>query len=183
MSGRPEAVREAGGIASRADAIRKAALFGSIVGGVVLLDYVTKTIVQRKLLLFDQVDVIGSYVRLTYIYNPGAAFGINIGANSREIFLGLSLVALCALAAMYWLTPARDRVRLASIALICAGALGNLLDRIRSARGVVDFIDIGVNAIRWPVFNVADLAVTTGAILLALSLWREDQRGEESGGR
>jgi signal peptidase II len=79
---------------------------------------------------------------------------------------------------MYWFTPAVDRLRLSAIALICGGAIGNLIDRVRSENGVVDFIDVGVDTIRWPIFNVADLAVTTGAIILALSLWKEEQHIE-----
>jgi signal peptidase II len=158
----------------------KAALFAGIMGGVLLLDVATKAAVQRTLREYDQVPVIGEYLRLTYIHNPGAAFGIQLGAHSREIFLVLSLVALVALLVMYWFTPTSDRSRLSAIALICAGALGNLVDRVRLERGVVDFLDVGVGSIRWPVFNVADIAVTAGAIILALSLWNEERR--ESGG-
>jgi signal peptidase II len=156
----------------------KAALFGGVLGGVLSLDLITKLIVQRTMTLYQQVDVVGNYVRLTYIHNPGAAFGIEVGPHSRYIFLFLSMLALFALLAMYWVTPAKDRVRLAAIALICGGALGNLLDRVRSSQGVVDFLDVGVNDLRWPVFNIADIAVTSGAIFLALSLWREEQQNE-----
>jgi signal peptidase II len=144
-----------------------------------VLDVSTKLLVQANFHLYQQVDLVGEYLRLTYIYNPGAAFGIHLGQYSREIFLVLSVVALAALLAMYWYTPVTDRVRLMSIALICGGAIGNLIDRIRSEAGVVDFIDVGVGTIRWPVFNIADMAVTTGAIILALSLWREEQRSPE----
>ncbi|MGH7469208.1 MAG: signal peptidase II [Longimicrobiales bacterium] len=154
----------------------KVGLFAGVLMFVVALDYGTKILIERKFHLYEQMNVIGDYVRLTYIYNPGAAFGIHLGTYSRYIFLVLSLVALVALAGMYWVTPARDRVRLSAIALICAGAIGNLLDRIRSDSGVVDFLDVGFRDLRWPVFNVADIAVTTGAILLALSLWREERR-------
>ena len=160
-------------------ASQKGALFFGVVSSVVAVDYFTKLLVQRLLTPYQQVEVVGEYVRLTYIYNPGAAFGIHLGPYSRIIFLLLSLAALLALAGMYWVTPARDSSRLGAIALICGGAIGNLLDRIRSEHGVVDFMDIGVASIRWPVFNVADIAVTTGAIFLALSLWREEQ--EDSG--
>ena len=156
----------------------KAALLGGVLGSVLFLDLVSKLFIQRTFHLYQQVDVIGDYVRLTYIHNPGAAFGIHLGPYSRFIFLFLSLLALAALAGMYWITPVKDRVRLASIALICGGALGNLLDRIRSSAGVVDFLDVGVGNLRWPVFNVADIAVTSGAIFLALSLWREEQQVE-----
>jgi signal peptidase II len=159
----------------------KTRLFFGIVGPVVVLDAVTKYLVQANMRLYQQVDLIGEYLRLTYIHNPGAAFGIHVGEYSRIIFLVLSVVALVALAAMYWSTPLKDKVRLTAISLICAGALGNLIDRVRSAQGVVDFIDVGIGDLRWPVFNVADIAVTTGAIFLALSLWQEDRDSGRAG--
>jgi len=165
--------------AARSWAGGKTRLFFGIIGPVVFLDVVSKFLVEQNMRVYQQIDVIGDYFRLTYIHNPGAAFGIHLGEHSRIIFLVLSLVALGALAAMYWSTPARDRVRLSAIALICAGAIGNLIDRIRSEQGVVDFLDVGIGDLRWPVFNVADIAVTTGAIFLALSLWQEDQYPEE----
>ena len=156
----------------------KAVLFLAILAGVLTVDLGTKMAVQNNFAHYQQVDIIGEYVRLTYIYNPGAAFGIELGPYSRQIFLVLSIVALTALVGMYWFTPPTDRVRLSAIALICGGAIGNLIDRLRSPHGVVDFIDVGVGTVRWPVFNVADMAVTIGAIILALSLWREEQRVE-----
>ena len=153
----------------------KARIFAVVMAVVVGLDVTTKLLVQNTFRLYQQVDVVGPYLRLTYIHNPGAAFGIHLGPYSRYIFLVLSVIALAALLGMYWFTPAKDRVRLGAIALICAGAVGNLIDRVRSEQGVVDFLDVGIGELRWPVFNVADIAVTTGAIFLALSLWREDQ--------
>jgi signal peptidase II len=59
---------------------------------------------------------------------------------------------------------------------VAGGAAGNLLDRLRGAQGVVDFIDVGIGIHRWPTFNVADAAVSCGAIVLAVSLWVEDAR-------
>lgn len=164
-----------GSEAGASAAASKIVLFLLIVLVVLILDVSTKLLIQENFHLYQQMDVIGEYVRLTFIYNPGAAFGIHLGEYSRQIFLALSVVALAALVGMYWFTPSSDRTRLASIALICGGAIGNLIDRIRSASGVVDFIDIGVGTTRWPVFNVADMAVTAGAIVLALSLWNEEQ--------
>jgi|RhiMethySRZTD1v2_1073278.scaffolds.fasta_scaffold1278236_2 signal peptidase II len=159
----------------------KLGLFAAVLFGVVAVDLATKQLIQRSFHLYQQMNIIGDYVRLTYIHNPGAAFGIQLGppGYSRFIFLGLSVIALIALAGMYWVTPQKDRVRLSAIALICAGAIGNLLDRIFNPAGVVDFLDVGIDNLRWPVFNVADIAVTTGAIFLALSLWREEQHPEE----
>jgi signal peptidase II len=165
-------------VMTRVESRGKAGLFGAVLGSVLFLDLLTKMLIQRTFHLYQQVDLVGDYVRLTYIHNPGAAFGIHLGQYSRFIFLFLSLLALAALIGMYWVTPAKDRIRLTSIALICGGALGNLLDRVRSSAGVVDFLDVGFGELRWPVFNLADIAVTTGAVFLALSLWREEQRVE-----
>jgi len=74
-----------------------------------------------------------------------------------------------------------DKWRIVSLALVCAGAIGNVVDRIRSAQGVVDFVDVGIAGARWPTFNVADSAITVGAIALAVSLWLEG-RSQERGG-
>lgn len=160
----------------------KVRIFGGVLGAVLALDVATKLLVQHRFRLYQQVELLGDYIRLTYIHNPGAAFGIYLGEHSRVIFLALSVVALGVLVAMYWGTPAGNRVRLTAIALVCAGAIGNLIDRLRWDRGVVDFMDIGFGDLRWPVFNVADVAVTTGAILLALSLWQEEHGREREGG-
>jgi signal peptidase II len=73
-----------------------------------------------------------------------------------------------------------DRFRQLALGLVAGGAAGNLIDRVRSARGVVDFLDVGIGAHRWPTFNVADIAVSCGALALAVSLWREDARRAET---
>jgi signal peptidase II len=76
---------------------------------------------------------------------------------------------------LYQATRQGDFVRTLAIGLVCGGAVGNLIDRIRSPRGVVDFIDVGVGDFRWPTFNVADMAVSVGAFLLAWVLWGEER--------
>src|SRR2546429_9400340 len=73
-----------------------------------------------------------------------------------------------------------DRFRIVALALVCAGAVGNVIDRVRSARGVVDFVDVGIGSARWPTFNVADSAITVGAIALAVSLWLEGRAQERA---
>lgn len=153
---------------------RKFILYTFLLVFIVALDVVTKMAVQRTLVLYSPVPVVGDVFRLTYIYNPGAAFGLHLGDYSRFIFLTLTVVAVIVLFLWYRATPWHDRLRLVAIAAVTGGALGNMIDRVRSARGVVDFLDIGVGAVRWPVFNVADIAVTVGAVLLALSLWTEE---------
>lgn len=153
----------------------KAVTYGAIAGVIILLDQITKYIAQQTLPPYQPVPVMGDIFRLTYIYNPGAAFGLHLGPASRYIFLALTVVCVVVLVAWFRNTPSTDRLRLAAITLVTAGALGNFIDRVRSSSGVIDFFDFGLGSLRWPVFNIADIGVTVGAILLAISLWREDQ--------
>jgi signal peptidase II len=151
-------------------------VFWPIVVTVVLSDILTKWIAVRDLYPRGVPRaVFGDVVRLTLVYNRGAAFGLHLGQYSRWIFLGLTIAALVILAQLYRTTSARDIARMLAIALVSGGAIGNLIDRIRGPQGVVDFIDIGIGDMRWPTFNVADMAVSTGAILLAWVLWGEDR--------
>jgi signal peptidase II len=86
----------------------------------------------------------------------------------------LTIVALVILGFLYTATRRGDVSRSFALALVCGGAVGNLIDRITSQYGVVDFIDIGFGDSRWPTFNIADMAVSLGAFLLAWVLWGED---------
>lgn len=153
-----------------------AALFWPLLLVVLVVDVVTKAIAERALLPRGiPHDVLGSWFRFTLVYNPGAAFGLNVGPQSRWIFSALTIVALVILARLYLTTRAGHTARVSALALVCAGAVGNLIDRLRSFFGVVDFIDVGIGDARWPTFNVADMAVSVGALLLAYVLWQEDQ--------
>ncbi len=145
---------------------------------IVAIDVVTKLIAKTTLIPYRMPrEVIGEWVRFTLVFNQGAAFGLHLGPWSRQIFLVLTVVALVILGRLYKDTRADDRVRIIALGLVCGGAIGNLLDRIRSSVGVVDFLDIGIGGWRWPTFNVADIAVTTGALLLAWALWGEEVEG------
>lgn len=159
--------------------VSKTAFLVAVVAVVVVLDYATKMWAMNSLTLGYPVPVLGEFFRLTYTHNPGAAFGINIGEHSRSFFLALSLLALVVLGFIYRATPAGDRLRLLAIALVSAGAVGNIIDRLRFEAGVVDFLDVGIGAHRWPIFNVADMAVSTGAVLLLISFYFEDRGGDE----
>lgn len=162
-----------------APGVNKTALLAAVVGSVVVLDFVTKMWAMNSLTFGYPVPVIGDFFRLTYTHNPGAAFGINIGEHSRVFFLVLSLVALVVLGLIYRSTPASDRLRLLAVALVSAGAIGNIIDRLRFEAGVVDFLDVGVGSYRWPIFNVADMAVSIGAVLLLISFYFEEKDGDE----
>ncbi len=153
--------------------------FALIVFAIVALDLLTKLIAVRALPPYLGVPLMGDAFQLRLVYNSGAAFGLNLGDHSRWIFMVLSVAAIVVLVSMLRSTKPGDWLRLYALAAICAGAFGNLIDRVRSARGVVDFLDVGVGALRWPTFNVADMAVTCGAFALALSLWGEGKQGTE----
>jgi signal peptidase II len=143
---------------------------------VVLLDVVTKQIAVAQLMPRQLPhEVLGDAIRFTLVFNEGAAFGLKFGPLSRWIFLAATVVALVILGRLYRATRAGDLLRTLALGLVCGGAVGNLIDRIRSPLGVVDFIDVGLREHRWPTFNVADMAVSTGAILLAWVLWSEDR--------
>jgi signal peptidase II len=152
-----------------------AALFWPVMALVAAIDVATKGWAER-VLAPQRIphDVFGEYVRFTLVYNPGAAFGLHLGSYSRWIFMVLTIGALFILGRLYRATRDGDLLRTLAISLVCAGAVGNLIDRIRSSQGVVDFIDVGVGDARWPTFNVADMAVSVGAFLLAWVLWGED---------
>jgi signal peptidase II len=159
----------------------RATIFWSLVGSIVVLDRVTKYIAEQALSQrFGPQEVLGDYLRWTLVYNPGAAFGLNLGPYSRWIFLSLTVGALVILWRLYQATAPGDRWRAIAVGLVTAGAIGNLIDRIISAPGVVDFIDVGIGNSRWPTFNVADMAVSTGAFLLAWVLWGEDRAAAQA---
>ena len=148
-------------------------LFWGTAGLVVAADIATKLLAESLLSHRVRVPVIGDFVQLRLVYNECAAFGLCLGAYSRWIFFALAIAALFVLGSMVRAAQPGDRIRLFALALVCAGAVGNVIDRIRSSRGVVDFVDVGIGMRRWPTFNVADSAITVGAITLAVSLWLE----------
>ncbi len=155
--------------------VNKGRLLAGVIGSTLLLDVLTKQWVVTTLVLYEIRPVLGDVLRFNYTHNPGAAFGINIGEHSRLFFLALSLVALVVLGLMYRSTPRHDVLRLAAVALVCGGAIGNILDRLRYEAGVVDFIDIGIGSHRFWIFNVADSAVSVGAVLLLISFYLEEK--------
>lgn len=139
-----------------------------IVISVVSLDQLTKWEVMRRMRLHQSIPLIPDFFSLTYIRNSGAAFGILAGSNAgfRMVFFGLtSVLALALLGTIYARLSAGDWIGQISVAAICGGAIGNLIDRVRFGE-VIDFLDFSVRGHHWPAFNVADAAITVGVCFL-----------------
>ncbi len=121
-------------------------------------------------------ELFGGLVPLTLAFNRGAAFGISIGSDPRMLFIPITIVALALLVGLFVRAESDDRLRLLSLTLVIAGALGNLYDRLRWDVGVVDFVGpINLGFTDFPIFNVADMAISCGAVLLAISFWLEER--------
>ncbi len=153
----------------------KASAFWPVVVTVLAIDFVSKRMAETQLLpLYTPHEIVGNFLRFTLAYNKYAAMGLSLGDYSRIGFAVIAAIVLVVLAAFYRKTPSSSAASAAALALVAGGALGNLTDRIMSSRGVVDFIDVGIGSTRFYTFNVADAAITCGAILLAaLSLKAE----------
>src|SRR3954466_11526948 len=124
--------------------------FWTIFLTIVLIDVATKRFAVAELSPpYVPHDVIGPYLRFTLAFNPGGAMSLSLGPSSRWWFTLLSIATLFVLAYIHKQTSPDDRLQIASIALICGGAVGNLLDRGRSPRGVVDFIALGIGSHRF----------------------------------
>ncbi len=160
---------------------RKARAFWPLLFLLVFTDCATKRLAET-LPVHSPQEVVGDVLRFTLAYNPGAAFGFVVGsAEASRWFFGLVAIGMTMLFFHWYLQADEgDRPFAVALALVAGGALGNLLDRLRSERGVVDFIDIGLGNVRFWTFNIADLGLTAGAIFLAVLLWRREEEAEAS---
>jgi signal peptidase II len=151
--------------------------------GVLFLDRLSKFIVQKSLSLGESVEVLGDFFRLTYIYNPGGVFGLSYGGDLS--YLLLSTAAIIFILCYYHISHHRHPDLRFPLALVIGGALGNLIDRFWFGK-VLDFLDFNIPDInipdfniasvrfarlvlkRWPVFNIADSAITVGVIIIII---------------
>jgi signal peptidase II len=150
-----------------------------LTGAVLVLDQVTKGMVDRWMSLHQSIEIIPNFAHLTYIRNTGAAFGFLAGSPSQwriVFFVFISVVAIgCIIYLLKNLTPNETTTKV-SLSLILSGALGNLIDRIRLGE-VIDFIDLHWYRLHWPAFNVADSAITMGMLLLLVQMLRRKSLG------
>lgn len=157
---------------------KKYALFGVTAIVILILDQITKAYVDKTMLLHDSIPVIQGFFSITYVRNPGAAFGILAGAPPffRYIFfVGVTVAAVLLILHYLRRSKAEERLMTLCLSLIIAGAVGNLIDRLRFGE-VIDFLDVYLGSHHWPAFNVADSAISVGAVILFIELIR---RGKE----
>ena len=137
---------------------------------VVILDQLTKIWVKNNFSLFESRNIIGDFLRFSYVENPGIAFGIRLG-NLKVLVTVISIAIATYLAFLLYNSKHLEYLEKFSLSLILGGAVGNLIDRIliyvpnSTYNGVIDFIDVGVSGHRWYIFNIADSAVTMGIII------------------
>lgn len=145
--------------------------------GIYLADQATKAWAVKTLRRGTDYQIIPNFFDLIYTENPGIAFGQLQEGGHAGRWLFIVLAAGAAIGVLYYFlrTPRNDDRVLGACALLLAGILGNLTDRVRFGY-VIDFIALHAGSYHWPTFNVADAAITFGAILLAFDLLFEGRR-------
>jgi signal peptidase II len=161
---------------------RKSALLLVILAAGVALDQATKLMVAKALPLGTQVPVIRGFFNLVHIHNRGAAFGLlaHLSLDAARVFFVLTTgLVLAVVGYLWWRLPSGRGAAALGYSLIMAGALGNLIDRVRLGE-VIDFLDFFWGRFHWPAFNVADSLVCVGAALLVWVILREDKESDAS---
>ena len=155
--------------------------FFFLIGFVILLDQISKILVKIFLPYYSSVDIIGNCLRFTFIENSGIAFGIDT-SNFHVYVTILTIFAILILFYHYINIKSSKTYEMLALSLIIGGAIGNAIDRIlvlipnSGYNGVVDFIDLGINDLRWYVFNIADTSITIGAILYILAQYKYNKK-------
>ena len=146
---------------------------GLVASLVVVLDQITKLAIWHWLRPLGQVKVVPGLFDLSFVFNPGVAFGFMAGSNSSwrvTLLLAAAVLALAAL--MFLVRSARpgEGMFIWGLALVSGGALGNAVDRVRLG-AVIDFLDFYIGPRHWPVFNVADIGISMGCGLILIHFW------------
>ncbi|QYO68191.1 signal peptidase II [Leptolyngbya sp. 7M] len=144
----------------------------AITGGVFMIDQTTKAWAVKRLRFGEDIAVIPGFLNFAYAQNTGVAFSMldDYGDPGRWGLSAVAIVAGILVLYFFWRTPRSDDRILGSLALLLAGIAGNVTDRIRLGF-VVDFIDVQFGSWHYPTFNVADMAIVTGAGLLILDMF------------
>jgi signal peptidase II len=144
---------------------------------VVVLDRLTKWVIEQTITLEDAINVIPGLFRLTHLENTGAAFSLFADSTSpfkTMLLIAFSLGALAVVSFLLWRERAIFNAGTLALSLILGGAVGNLWDRLMDGK-VTDFLDFYVGIHHWPPFNIADSAIVVGALLLLMRMMRTNQ--------
>lgn len=141
---------------------------------VLILDQLSKYVVRVNMELYQSIPVIENIFHITYIRNPGAAFGIL--AQQTLFFIIITSAVLIGMAVFYRHIINEGPLVQWSMGMVAGGAVGNLIDRVRYGE-VVDFFDFRI----WPVFNIADIAIVLGVGLLIIEIFRRPETTEDKG--
>lgn len=143
---------------------------------VILIDQLTKWFAEAMLVPYQPVPIIPMF-NLTLAYNTGAAFSFlsDAGGWQRWFFIVLTTIVIIVLFGWLWRMRAEEKLHAVSISLILGGAIGNLIDRVLLGH-VIDFLDVYYDQYHWPIFNIADSAITAGVMLLIIDLFWNDHR-------
>jgi signal peptidase II len=139
---------------------------------ILILDQLTKFIVDRTMPLHHSIPVIDNLFNLTYIRNTGAAFGMLAGSAAEfrwPVLVLFSLLAIGFIIMMLRRLPDRETGLITALAFILGGAIGNLIDRIAYGE-VIDFLDFYWSNYHWPAFNIADSFITIGVVITVFYL-------------
>jgi signal peptidase II len=140
-----------------------------------VIDQMTKVFIDRVMDLHQSIPVVEGLFSITYVRNPGAAFGFLANTSFRlPFFIFISIVAVVVIVIAYYKLRRDQKLAQISLAMILSGAVGNLIDRVRLGE-VIDFLDVYWKSYHWPAFNVADSAICVGVFLLAIDMFREER--------
>lgn len=142
----------------------------TITAVVLILDQATKVLIDRIMGLHTSITVVENFFNITYIRNKGAAFGFLADSSFRlPFFISVSIVAVVVILAIFRKLRPEQGLNAIALSLVFSGAFGNLIDRVRLGE-VIDFLDFHWYHHHWPAFNVADSAVSAGAVILFYKL-------------
>lgn len=160
--------------------MKKFKVFGLTVSICLLFDQLSKIYIDSSFSLYESIPVIENFFAITYVRNPGAAFGILADSNVRIPFF-ISVSVLASIGILWYLRRVddTDRWQHFALGLIFSGAVGNLIDRVRLGE-VIDFILVHWYQYHWPAFNVADSAICVGVAIMFLCSWREERQRKQA---
>ena len=136
---------------------------------VIILDQITKQMVDRSFELYESLNVI-PFFNLTLAYNEGAAFSFLSDAGGWQRWFFLILTTIISTIIFFWLKKSEDKIESLALSLVLGGAIGNLIDRLLFGH-VIDFLDVYYETHHWPTFNIADMAISGGVMLLVLTIF------------